>query len=97
MAGALAMDVRVLPASMIRLLITTPPPEAYRPDGWVCLRGGRLEYSDTGFFIELQGNPRKATYHGFDPEGRLIVWGNMLQPLKQYIEQAAADRKEIMP
>lgn len=63
--------------------------------GWHPMPGGRLEFRDTGFCIELCGRLNCQPFHLYDPEGRPLASGFLLQPLKQYAEQGASDRAEF--
>ena len=63
--------------------------------GWQRLPGGRLEFGDTGFAIHLNNKATDAPYRLFDPEGRPLANGYLLQPLKEYGEQMARDRAEF--
>jgi hypothetical protein len=63
--------------------------------GWFPLPGGQLELGDTGYFILTSVKASEAPFQLVDPDGRIVAHGYLLQPLKQYAEQCAADRKEF--
>lgn len=65
------------------------------PSKWKALQGGRLELNSTGFLITMTGNPKRHPYELTDPDGRLIVAGPELQPMKALAERWAEDRKEF--
>lgn len=65
--------------------------------GWQRLPGGRLELRDTGYAIQLTGVATEPPYRLFDPDGRPLANGYLLQALKEYGEQMARDRAEFGP
>ena len=73
-------------------LTATPRPAT---SAWSPLVGGRLELGTSGFVIQLRTDPKHPPYLLTDPDGRDLALGFLLQPLKQYAEQNAADREEF--
>jgi hypothetical protein len=80
---------------LTQLLEQNEPRPALAAHGWHPLPGGRLEYRDSGFAISMCNKPGCQPFHLFDPDGRVLASGYLLQPLKAYAEQGAADRSEF--
>ena len=81
----------------IKALLQYAPTAVESSHGWFALRGGRLELRDTGVAITLCTKPGCFPYHLMDPDGRMGATGPMLQPLKDFGEQIAAERAEFFP
>lgn len=80
---------------LAKLLAPVTPTPIQIHTGWYRLPGGHLELRGTGYQIHLCSDPKKAPYNLFDPDGRHLAWGHLLQPIKDYAEQAARDRAEF--
>lgn len=74
---------------------TTEPSTAETAHGWYRMPGSRIELRGSGFQIHLCTKLNCQPFHLFDPEGRNVGNSYLLQPLKQYAEQGAADRSEF--
>jgi hypothetical protein len=73
----------------------TEPSTMETAHGWYRLPGARLELRGSGFQIHLCNRLNCQPFHLFDPDGRRLADSYLLQPLKQFAEQAASDRAEF--
>lgn len=78
-----------------RLQAWLSPKATMAMSAWSPLVGGRLELGNTGFVIKLRTDPKEPPYLLTDPDGRDLALGFLLQPLKEYGEQHARDRREF--
>ena len=81
---------------LARLIVGPQPATPAQVDsGWYPMPGGRLELRDTGFAIVRCTHVARPPFELIDPDGRVLANGYVLQPLKQFAEQGAADRAEF--
>jgi hypothetical protein len=65
-------------------------------DGWFALPGGkRMEFKDSGFYIQLQPDSKHGPYALHTPEDVCTAWGQSLTGLKIMGRIAATEREEF--